>query len=50
MDDIAFLALAGYMNVKLWTGDRRLMKGLASKGFSSFISTGELYTLRTLLE
>ncbi|MDX2284272.1 MAG: PIN domain-containing protein [Bacteroidia bacterium] len=50
MDDIAFLALAGYMNVKLWTGDRRLMKGLASKGFSSFISTGERYTLRTLLE
>lgn len=50
MDDIAFIALAEFLGVKLWTGDRALMKGLASKGYSNFITTDELFTLRTLLE
>jgi predicted nucleic acid-binding protein len=50
MDDIAFLALNEVLGVKLWTGDRELMKGLAKKGYTNFITTEELFNLRSLLE
>lgn len=50
MDDIAFVTLAEFMGIKLWTGDKALMKGLAKKGYTNFIATDELYKLRTLLE
>ena len=50
MDDIAFVTLAEFLGIKLWTGDRALMKGLAKKGYTNFSTTDELYNLRTLLE
>lgn len=50
MNDIAFLALAEYLGVKLWTGDKELVKGLVKKGFYNFTATVELYQLRLLLE
>lgn len=50
MDDIAFLALTEFLGVKIWTGDRVLMKGLAKKGYSNFITSEELFNLRSLLE
>ena len=50
MNDIAFVTLAQFLSVKLWTGDRELMKGLARKGYTNFITTDELYKLRSLLE
>jgi predicted nucleic acid-binding protein len=50
MDDIAFLALTEFLGIKIWTGDRALMKGLATKGYSNFITTEELFNLRSLLE
>jgi len=50
MDDIAFVALTEFLDTKLWTGDRALMKGLARKGYANFITTDELYKLRDLLE
>jgi predicted nucleic acid-binding protein len=50
MNDVAFVALAEFLGAKLWTGDRELMKGLAQKGYINFITTEELYTLRTLFE
>jgi len=50
MDDIAFLALTEFLSIKIWTGDRALMKGLAKKGYSNFITTEELFNLRSLLE
>lgn len=50
MDDIAFLALTEFLGVKIWTGDRTLLKGLARKGYTNFITTEELYNLRSLLE
>ena len=50
MGDIAFVALAEFQGIKLWTGDRELMRGLARKGYTNFITTDELYKLRTLLE
>lgn len=50
MDDIAFVTLAEFLGIKLWTGDRVLIKGLARKGYTNFITTDELSNLRTLLE
>lgn len=50
MDDIAFVALSEYLDIKLWTGDKKLMKGLLSKGFQKCISTQELLMLRDELE
>lgn len=50
MSDIAFLALWGLLGGKLWTGDKELLKGLAKKGFTDFITTEELVKLRALLE
>lgn len=51
MDDIAFVALSKYMeNIKLWTGDKKLLKGIQSKGFTMGVSTEELEEIRTKLE
>ena len=50
MNDIAFVTLSEFLDIKLWTGDKELMKGLAKKGYTNFITTDELYNLRTLLE
>jgi predicted nucleic acid-binding protein len=50
MQDIAFVTLAEFLGIKLWTGDRALMKGLARKGYSNFITTDELSKLRDLLQ
>ena len=50
MEDIAFVTLAEFLGIKLWTGDRALIKGLARKGYTNFITTDELFKLRNLLE
>lgn len=50
MNDIAFIALAEFLGAKLWTGDKELMRGLAKKGYLNFITTEELFNLRSLLE
>lgn len=50
MNDIAFVALAEFKSVKLWTGDKELMRGLARKGYTDFITIDELFKLRSMLE
>lgn len=42
MDDIAFVALAEYLDAKLWTGDKRLVIGLEHRGFKRIITTEEI--------
>lgn len=42
-DDTLFVALANHLKAKLWTGDKKLEKGLSEKEFYSLISTRELY-------
>ena len=37
--DISFVALAIDLNLKLWTGDQKLKKGLKEKGFNEFFET-----------
>ena len=42
IDDAPFLALAISLKAQLWTGDKKLVKGLQNKGFNSIISTEEI--------
>lgn len=45
MDDIAFVALADYMEAKLWTGDKQLLTGIQQRGYQNGISTEDLYQI-----
>lgn len=42
-DDALFVALSLLLNAKLWTGDKKLIKGLKAKNFNNAISTQELF-------
>ena len=44
--DVVYIAFAKYFRCKLWSGDKVLRKGLIKKGFTSTISTEELYKIR----
>jgi len=41
-DDAIFVALSLELNAKLWTGDKKLINGLHSKGLDLTITTTEL--------
>lgn len=42
-------ALADFQGIKLWTGQQRINEE-AGKGYTNFITTDEMITLRTLLD
>ncbi|MDN4165373.1 PIN domain-containing protein [Cytophagales bacterium LB-30] len=44
-EDALFVALANHLKSKLWTGDKKLIKGLKEKGYNKTLSTEELYQL-----
>jgi predicted nucleic acid-binding protein len=44
--DISYIAFSKQFKAKVWSGDKSLIKGLANKGFTNFISTNELWELR----
>ena len=44
--DTHYVAYSKEFRCKIWSGDKKLIKGLASKGFTNFITTDELYKLR----
>lgn len=46
MDDITFVALSLFLDIKLWTGDKLLIGGLSKKGFKNIITTQEMLQLR----
>jgi len=46
MDDIAFVALSLFLDIKIWTRDKKLQNGLRAKGFNNLISTQELLVYR----
>lgn len=43
IDDVVFIAFAEFLKGKLWTGDRKLIKGLTEKGFKRIITTEFIY-------
>jgi predicted nucleic acid-binding protein len=44
--DTPYIAFAKHFRCKIWSGDKALIKGLAKKDFTKFITTNELYILR----
>ncbi len=44
--DTHYVAYSKQFHCKIWSGDKALIKGLAKKGFTRFITTDELYKLR----
>ncbi|MGC4130382.1 MAG: PIN domain-containing protein [Bergeyella sp.] len=47
-DDVAFVALALYLDAYLWTGDIVLYNGLKSEGFDNVINTSEVKELQVM--
>ncbi|MBX2899581.1 MAG: hypothetical protein KF775_08020 [Cyclobacteriaceae bacterium] len=45
IDDTEFVALTEFINGILWSGDRKLINGLATKGWQKCTDTNELYKL-----
>lgn len=45
-DDTPFLATAISIEASIWTGDKKLIKGLRTRGFQDIYSTAELFELR----
>lgn len=45
MDDIAFVVLSEYLDAQLWTGDKKLLKGLSNMGFTKGVTTDEIYSM-----
>jgi len=41
-DDTEFVALTIYLDGKLWSGDKKLEKGMSAKAWHKFITTSEL--------
>jgi predicted nucleic acid-binding protein len=44
-DDILFVALNEHLLSNLWSGDKKLMKGLKKKGYQRLLTTDELYEI-----
>jgi predicted nucleic acid-binding protein len=44
--DIQYLAYAKQFKCKIWSGDKKLFKGLKTKGFFNIVTTDELFELR----
>jgi predicted nucleic acid-binding protein len=45
--DIHYIAFSKHFRCKIWSGDKALIAGLAKKGFTNFISTNELFEIRS---
>ncbi|MDB5281187.1 MAG: hypothetical protein JWO06_262 [Bacteroidota bacterium] len=43
--DTHYIAYSKHFKCKIWSGDKRLITGLAEKGFKNFITTDELFQL-----
>lgn len=47
IDDTEFVALTEHSKSKLWTGDKKLLKGLKALNWNKLITTDELFDLIT---
>lgn len=45
--DTPYIAFAKHFRCKLWSGDKELIRGLSKKGFTNFITTNQLFELRS---
>ena len=44
-DDMAFVAITDYLNANLWTGDKKLIRGLFDKNYSALKKTEDMAKL-----
>jgi predicted nucleic acid-binding protein len=44
-DDMPFIAVAEFLHANLWTGDKKLINGLAAKNYANFKTTKEMSEL-----
>jgi predicted nucleic acid-binding protein len=44
--DTPYVAFSKHFKCKIWSGDKVLIKGLAKKGFTNFVTTDDLFRLR----
>lgn len=44
--DISYIAFVNEFHSKLWSGDKKLIKGLLKKQFNNIITTDELWNLK----
>lgn len=49
-NDIVYVALSLHFNCKIWSGDKKLTKGLQKKGFSDIFDTASVYDIREKLK
>lgn len=47
-NDIHYIAFSKQFKCDIWSGDKTLIKGLAKKGFTNFITTESLFQLRRI--
>ncbi len=45
--DIQYVAYAKQFKCKIWSGDKKLFKGLSAKGFTNIMSTDSLFEIRS---
>ena len=45
INDTIFIAVSKFIDSYLWTGDKKLIKGLPRKGFDKFFTTNQLLPL-----
>jgi predicted nucleic acid-binding protein len=45
-DDVPYVAYAKQFRCKIWSGDKKLIKGLKANGFVNIFTTDELFELR----
>jgi len=45
IDDIQYVAYAKQFRCKIWSGDKKLIKGLKAKGFVNIFTTDELFEM-----
>ena len=45
-NDVQYVAFSKHFKCKIWSGDKALIRGLAKKKFTRFITTDELFILR----
>lgn len=46
INDIQYIAYSRQFNCKIWSGDKKLFKGLISKGFNDIVTTDGLFELK----
>lgn len=45
--DLQYVAYAKQFRCKIWSGDKKLFKGLSEKGFGNLVTTDDLFAIRT---